>query len=168
MAIAIGAWSITGNSGTPDPALDLHYSYGCPSQLTTEGGRRVSGAWSGILLFDCVIFCLTLKKAISYWSAGEARLMHLLLRDGTLFFAAMFFASLSNILTLLLGPPLIKGLTTTFSDIVSTTLLSRLMLNVRNPVLHRPMGLAMSTRRTTFALDFRSRLTWRSDMEEGD
>lgn len=45
---------------------------------------ELAAAWGGLLFFDCVIFSLTLKKALAFWNTGEARLMHLLVRDGEL------------------------------------------------------------------------------------
>lgn len=47
-------------------------------------------------------------------------------------------ANLSNILTFVLGEPLIRGVSTTFANAISVTMLSRLMLNLQNPLLFEP------------------------------
>lgn len=45
----------------------------------------LAAAWSGVLVFDCMIFCLTLKKALTFRNTGGGRLIHLLVRDGESF-----------------------------------------------------------------------------------
>lgn len=45
----------------------------------------LAGAWGGLLIFDSVIFTLTLYRAIGIWRLGTSRLFHVLIRDGTLF-----------------------------------------------------------------------------------
>jgi hypothetical protein len=53
-------------------------------------------------------------------------------------------ANLANILTFLLAAPISKGVTSTFSNIISATMISRLMLNLRDPKI-----LMSTTNRTT-------------------
>lgn len=42
----------------------------------------LAGAWGGLMVFDSVIFTLTLYKAIGVWKLGTRRLTHVILRDG--------------------------------------------------------------------------------------
>lgn len=42
----------------------------------------LAGAWGGLLIFDSVIFTLTLYRAIGIWRLGTRRLFQVLIRDG--------------------------------------------------------------------------------------
>lgn len=46
-------------------------------------------------------------------------------------------SNLANILTFFLGDTRIRGVVTTFTNVISSTMLSRLMLNIRDPKLVR-------------------------------
>lgn len=46
-------------------------------------------------------------------------------------------SNLANILTFFLGDARIRGVVTTFTNVISSTMLSRLMLNIRDPKLVR-------------------------------
>jgi len=82
-----------------------------------------------VLVFDSVIFFLTLYKAFAI--GRGVRLLNVIVRDGTMYFSALFFMNLGNIMTLRFAPPLLKTSTTTFTNVISTTLVTRLVLNLR-------------------------------------
>ena len=42
-------------------------------------------AWTGVLAFDTMIFCLTVYKVMMYRSAAHGPLLEVLLRDGEVF-----------------------------------------------------------------------------------
>jgi len=134
LAIGIGAYAIVQihTSAPPDP---LPINLGCNDTISTTQGHCIAMAWSGMLLFDIVVFILTLRKAVALGKSGRRTLTDIFFRDGTVYFGCMAIANLSNILTYLLGPPLIKGLTTTLTNVVSLILISHLMLNIRDPKL---------------------------------
>ncbi|KAH7912631.1 hypothetical protein BJ138DRAFT_1100129 [Hygrophoropsis aurantiaca] len=90
-------------------------------------------AWSGLLVFDAVIFALTLYKSWCNGSIGERTLVDIVLRDGTLYFAIMTAANVGNILTFLLAAPAARASGSTITNILSATMISRLMLNLRDP-----------------------------------
>ncbi|ESK87062.1 hypothetical protein Moror_11943 [Moniliophthora roreri MCA 2997] len=89
-------------------------------------------AWAGMLIFDTMIFCLTLYRALSMRRVSRS-LLTILLRDGTVYFAVMICVSLGNILTFFLGQGQIRGAPTTLTNVISSVMISRLMLNLRDP-----------------------------------
>lgn len=109
--------------------------------LSDEGGRLLSIAWGGLLAFDVAVFALTLYKArlVGY----NTPLIQILVRDGLLYFVALFFANLANILTLRFAPTLLKNSATPLTNVLSATLISRLMLRLRSDRVqlgHHPRG----------------------------
>jgi len=76
-----------------------------------------------------VIFSLTLYKAFTM--GRGIRILDVIVRDGTMYFSALFIVNLTNILILLFAQPLLKNSTTSITNVLSITLVSRLMLNLR-------------------------------------
>ncbi|KAI0260282.1 hypothetical protein BC834DRAFT_901268 [Gloeopeniophorella convolvens] len=79
--------------------------------------------WGSLLVFDTVVFALTLYKTKSVGS--REGFIRVVLRDGD----ALFFVNISNILML---RALLKPSLTTFGSAISATLMSRLMLNLHS------------------------------------
>ncbi|KAK6975104.1 hypothetical protein R3P38DRAFT_3127196, partial [Favolaschia claudopus] len=75
-----------------------------------------------------LIFFLTLYKALSQRYLVGVQLLHVLLRDGS-----WWFQNLCNIMTF--NRPFTRGVATTFTNIISSIMISRLMLNIRDPSL---------------------------------
>jgi len=48
-----------------------------------------------------------------------------------MYFSALFIMNLANIFTLRYSPPMLRTATTTYTNVLSTTLVSRLVLNLR-------------------------------------
>jgi len=110
--------------------------------LSDEGGRYLSIAWIGILVFDIVIFALTLYKAIKV--GYKIPLVQGLVRDGSLYFFVLFFINLANILILRRAPTLLKNSGTPLTTVLSTTLVSHVMLRMRSDasdVQHQSRGM---------------------------
>ncbi|KAL5514378.1 hypothetical protein ACEPAG_2466 [Sanghuangporus baumii] len=135
IVVCIGVWAILGKSSVVEEPFDLSFMLGCHPLIAREEAIRLAAAWGGLLLFDSVIFTLTLVKAIAIWKLGTRRLFHVLVRDGTIYYLVLAMANLSNILTFLIGEPVLRGVSTTFANAISVTMLSRLMLNLQNPHL---------------------------------
>ncbi|OCH93918.1 hypothetical protein OBBRIDRAFT_723894, partial [Obba rivulosa] len=109
---------------------------------STCRGIHFMAAWSGMLVFDLVVFLFTLVKCIKLGRLGRRTLLDIFVRDGQLLTystSCMAAANLSNILTFLVSP-LVKGVATIFTNIISTTLISRLMLNLRDPKILSPQN----------------------------
>ncbi|KAI9455170.1 hypothetical protein BJY52DRAFT_1188534 [Lactarius psammicola] len=149
-SIIIGFIAIATESGdvvirVPPPLMPLcHLSL----ELSDEGGscesftsntrlillstlRAVlSVAWGGLLAFDVAIFFLTLYKAMKV--GYKTPLIRILIRDGSLYFVVLFLVNLVNILTLQFAPTLLKNSATPLTNVLSATLISRLMLRLRS------------------------------------
>ncbi|KAJ8462345.1 hypothetical protein ONZ51_g10957 [Trametes cubensis] len=99
----------------------------------------LSLAWGAMLWFDTTIFLLTLIRALRMRSHLPGGLLHIMFRDGTIYYGIMVASNVSNIITFMVtrsGSPL-KGTNTTLTNVLSTTLTSRLILNLRSPDLQR-------------------------------
>ncbi|KAI8998507.1 hypothetical protein BD414DRAFT_519645 [Trametes punicea] len=113
---------------------------GCDLSLTDEQCVNIALAWGAMLWFDTTIFALTLVRALRMRRHLPGGLIQIMFRDGTIYYGIMVAANVSNIITFLVtrsGSPL-KGMDTTLTNVLSTTLTSRLILNLRNPKLQRP------------------------------
>ncbi|KAJ6529152.1 hypothetical protein DFH09DRAFT_155827 [Mycena vulgaris] len=116
----------------PDSLPPLLKSFGCPSATTHWSTRRQAAAWSGMLVFDVMIFFLTVYKSLKYGTRGGS-LLGLLFRDGALYFGIMIASNACNIGTYTMGGPLMSGSATSLTNTLSSVMISRLMLNLRDP-----------------------------------
>ncbi|KAI0636827.1 hypothetical protein C8Q77DRAFT_1094791 [Trametes polyzona] len=123
---------------TTDITLDFHYSL-CNLSLTDDQGVHLALAWSAMLWFDTIIFLLTLYKAVQMRRELSGGLLEILFRDGTIYYGILVAVNMVNIITFLETPPNtpMKGMATTMTNVLSVTLTSRLMLNLRDPSLQR-------------------------------
>ncbi|KAI0790370.1 hypothetical protein C8Q75DRAFT_806301 [Abortiporus biennis] len=148
VVIVVGCWSII---QTGPKALPIPIDIGCDPRISASAGHALAIAWSGMLGFDILIFFLTIYKAISARSNGRRTLLDILLRDGSIYFGCIAISNLSNIITFILGQSLIKGLTTILTNVISATLISRLMLNLRDPEILYPELKRTSENRFAFS-----------------
>ncbi|KAH9955844.1 hypothetical protein BC827DRAFT_826161 [Russula dissimulans] len=123
---------------------------GCSQYTPPVGGRYGAIAWTGVTVFDSIVFTLTLYKAFTI--GRGIRLLDVIVRDGTIYFSVLFIMNLANILSLRYSPPLLKTATPTLTNVfvsiqplmifasvsiliiasrLSITLVSRLVLNLR-------------------------------------
>jgi len=102
---------------------------GCSQYTPPVGGRFGAIAWTGVTVFDSIVFTLTLYKAFKM--GRGIRLLDVIVRDGTIYFSVLFIMNLANILSLRYSPPLLKTATPTLTNVLSITLISRLVLNLR-------------------------------------
>ncbi|KAA1473152.1 hypothetical protein DENSPDRAFT_881815 [Dentipellis sp. KUC8613] len=135
-AFALGTWSNLA-AGKKSSASGLPHILpidiiGCHSLTPREVGKQLAIAWTGVLVIDCSVFFMTLYRASRIQMQG--RLLHILVRDGAI---ALFLTNLSNVLLFLLGPPASKGTLAIFTNVLSATLINRLMLNLRKTNLPR-------------------------------
>ncbi|KAJ7101348.1 hypothetical protein B0H15DRAFT_815760 [Mycena belliarum] len=138
-AVVTGLWSvITGKTGNTDQNLKLYF--GCNYPISKAQGISLASAWAGLAVFDCMIFLLTLYKAFSRRRPIGTGLFTVLLRDGSIYFGVILMSNLSNILTFALGDDFTRGMPTTFTNIISSIMITRLMLNLRDPALTRMVG----------------------------
>ncbi|EDR09419.1 uncharacterized protein LACBIDRAFT_318990 [Laccaria bicolor S238N-H82] len=146
--ISFGCWSVLGTKNTTpdmDPVLPV-------------GGIHIGAAWGGMLVFDSVIFVMTVLKSFPLRSKSQD-LITVLLRDGTIYFSVILAVNLTNILILVLGGVtlyeesrysadervgLLRYFAFTkhlyirrFPHSISSVMISRLVLNLRDPALVR-------------------------------
>ncbi|KAF8841093.1 hypothetical protein BDN67DRAFT_967571 [Paxillus ammoniavirescens] len=119
--ISFGFWAILFDSTGPivplAPKLRWSKIMGCVDPIEPEHGR---------LGFDIIIFVLTLWKSLDLGRIGDRTLIDILLRDGQI----MTCANVGNIIAF---SPLKKSIVTGFTNVLSASLISRLMLNLREP-----------------------------------
>lgn len=128
----VACWAVLIPHGSPPSQPG---DEGCNVDLSNLQGLYFAIAWGSLLVFDCLIFALTFVRAITLSQIARRTLFDIMLRDGTLYFACMAGANLGNIVTFILCSPGLKGVPTIFTNVISTTLISRLMLNIRDPKL---------------------------------
>ncbi|KAJ7214459.1 hypothetical protein GGX14DRAFT_63856 [Mycena pura] len=121
-----------------EPVLPL--SIGCVSPVTQAESKGLIIAWSAMGLFDCMIFSLTLYKTLSRRRPKGLNLLSLLMRDGCIYFGVMVISNLCNILSFVFGTPYTRGLFNTTTNIISSLMISRLMLNIRDPALAKDVN----------------------------
>jgi len=97
--------------------------------MSLEKGRTSAIAWAGLSVFDSVIFSLTLYKA--FMIGRGIRLLDVIVRDGTMYFLVLSIMNFVNIFNLRFSPPLLRSSTTTLTNVLSTAVVSRLVLNLR-------------------------------------
>ncbi|KAJ7101344.1 hypothetical protein B0H15DRAFT_796166 [Mycena belliarum] len=154
--IAVGVWSVLGApDADPGEKIDvLPFSLGCATSVPFSQRIGLAAAWAGMGVFDCTIFFLTVYRALSKTRAHGIDLFNVLLRDGSIYFGVIVLSNLSNILTFIprstaacvlprADPahantelqPYTRGLPTTFINVISSLMITRLMLNLRDPAL---------------------------------
>ncbi|KAJ7436695.1 hypothetical protein FB451DRAFT_1307041 [Mycena latifolia] len=138
--IGVAVWAVLSGK-TGDNGVNLPLYIGCTYAISHSKSLGLAGAWAGMATFDSMIFILTLYRAFSRHNANGLNLLGVLLRDGSVLIIVA--ASLSNILTFL---PYTRGVVTTFANIIAAIMISRLMLNIRDPALSmRPEERSRST-----------------------
>ncbi|TDL21550.1 hypothetical protein BD410DRAFT_840493 [Rickenella mellea] len=135
-ALGLGVYMIT------RVPLAVNIPPGCGVSVDAATGTAYGIAWIGVVVLDTEILILTAWKTfgiIRDWNKlgmvnlGGTRIAHVFLRDGCIYFGILTITNLSQILTLLYCPPPLKGLSTNFVPIMAAIVISRLMLNLREP-----------------------------------
>jgi len=134
IASIIAAWSFAvGNKLEPERDVDL--PFGCGPNMTHFFAVRSAIAWGSLLVFDVVAFSMTVYKSVRLPRLRGKSLVSVLFRDGAIYFGVIATSNLANILTFLLGTAFTRGVLTTFTNIISSVMISRLVLNLRHPSL---------------------------------
>ncbi|KAI0831460.1 hypothetical protein BC628DRAFT_768095 [Trametes gibbosa] len=111
----------------------------CDLSLTVNQGYRSVVGWIAMLCVETTIFSLTLFKAIHMRTSLRHGTIGVLFRDGALYYGVLVLAGVANISTFL-APGINdndRGIATTLANVLSTTLTSRMFLNLRDPSLYR-------------------------------
>ncbi|EKM75998.1 hypothetical protein AGABI1DRAFT_131716 [Agaricus bisporus var. burnettii JB137-S8] len=109
--------------------------------ILTGSGTLFPSVWIAPLVTDSFIFLLTIYRTghnighffTSFASGGITdRAVTLLLRDGVVYYFLILIANLMNALLYFLAEPDIKPIGASFSQLLTSTVLSRLVLNLRS------------------------------------
>ncbi|KAF8885340.1 hypothetical protein BD779DRAFT_1673744 [Infundibulicybe gibba] len=126
--LAVKIWAFT--DGT---SLDLPSGLvGCI--LVGRSDRRFAMTWIAELVFDSVVFLATLFRAIALNRlrfGNTHSLIELILRDGIAYFAVISVANLVTVLIFMFAHPDIKAINASFSTLITSLMVSRLILNLR-------------------------------------
>lgn len=126
--LGIKIWSFTDGTSLTLPEGII----GCI--LVGRNDSRFVFTWIAELAFDSVMFFATLYRVVQQnrMRHGSAlNLLNLILRDGVMYFAVIFIANLVTVLMFLLAPPDIKAINASFSTLITSLMVSRLILNLR-------------------------------------
>ncbi|KAL1941568.1 hypothetical protein VTO73DRAFT_7007 [Trametes versicolor] len=115
---------------------------GCILTGRSSPGDRIIYTWVAELVFDSVVFFATLYRTIQLYRRtviGEAQsLITIIMRDGIMYFAAIFVSNLVTVLIFIFATqPDLKVINASFSTLITSLMVSRLMLNLRKEVLRR-------------------------------
>ncbi|EIW55879.1 uncharacterized protein TRAVEDRAFT_22290 [Trametes versicolor FP-101664 SS1] len=112
--------------------------------LVTELAVKIWAFTDGTMLVlppDSVVFFATLYRTIQLYRRtviGEAQsLITIIMRDGIMYFAAIFVSNLVTVLIFIFATPDLKVINASFSTLITSLMVSRLMLNLRKEVLRR-------------------------------
>lgn len=133
-AAAVSVWSIIPTHNLPRPVSDPEVLLvsNCDHSLSSAQGRFLVAPWASILVFDTVVFVLTLYRRLAVGRTLEHGLFSLMLRDGIIFYGVLLVLYITNVLTLLVAAPPLKGISVTFTNVISASMMNRLMLNIRD------------------------------------
>ncbi|KAI0080462.1 hypothetical protein K474DRAFT_1704765 [Panus rudis PR-1116 ss-1] len=145
----IATWAIVKEQQIPMSVSDaIPPTYrACGSDFTNDQARYLAIAWALAMGFDLIIFILTLYKRLKIGRTLHNSLFSLMIRDGTLYFGFLMFFYVGNLISIVRYHIIIE--VSTSINIIATTLISRLMLNIRDP---RNVGVfTQDTSRTALA-----------------
>jgi hypothetical protein len=131
----------------------------CQVETSLAEAYSIVIAWYTLFAFDILLFIFIAARAIYLsptsthrprghltWTwlmqeAGNLNIIGIVCRDGALYFAIMAFMNLANVITFYAAEPLLKGVLSTPSSAIASTLCARIMLN-----LHESGGPAAAQR----------------------
>ncbi|TEB34506.1 hypothetical protein FA13DRAFT_1788931 [Coprinellus micaceus] len=134
--LANGVFSVSSHvRARPAEESVLLRLYGCSFPMDVETARKHATAWAGLLGLDLLIFALTLYKSITEIRYGGSTIMRVLLRDGAIYFGLMAILTSMTMATFLAFGPYYRGIIVTFTNAISSVMMARLLLNLRDPSL---------------------------------
>ncbi|KAI0340199.1 hypothetical protein BDW22DRAFT_447663 [Trametopsis cervina] len=138
--VAAKIWSFTGGTRLQLPPGLV----GCILTGKTASDRLMF-TWVAELCFDtCVFFAMLYRTLYLYRTVPRrsqaSSIVHILMRDGIIYFAVIFGSNLITVLIYLLAVPDLRVINASFSTLITTLMISRLMLNLRraNVTIEQP------------------------------
>ncbi|KAG0702188.1 hypothetical protein DFH29DRAFT_512331 [Suillus ampliporus] len=138
--VALGGGASVGTFGHFSSNLIVWSGVGCDETYTAEIAVRLGLAWLAQLIFDLLIFVLTVYRICK--TRGLLRLsliarrnvVEIMFQDGVMYFGAMVLCNIPNILTFYVGSAATASILSPFTSCMSVTLISRLMLNLHKSI----------------------------------
>ncbi|KAI0077602.1 hypothetical protein K474DRAFT_1771680 [Panus rudis PR-1116 ss-1] len=128
------AWAIVRGQQLPGVPMNSvpSWYHACGSFFSkTQTHLDLAIAWALAMGFDIMIFVLTLRMRLKVGRTVENGIFTLMMRDGTMYFGFIIFFYVWNMISILHHMVIIE--LATFVNIIGSTLVSRLMLNIRDP-----------------------------------
>ncbi|THU80565.1 hypothetical protein K435DRAFT_495748 [Dendrothele bispora CBS 962.96] len=135
--IGTASFAIYYHSGRVSPFSSRQ---GCHALFDSMPTLQAASGWEILLVYDLVLFGMTLYKAratahddMNFVGAlgGRISLMQVLISDGSLYFVVVALSNMPNILSFYLTEASFRGGLSTVAVCISVTMMSRLMLNLR-------------------------------------
>ncbi|KAF8188802.1 hypothetical protein K438DRAFT_1971983 [Mycena galopus ATCC 62051] len=117
--VVIGIWTVLTGKAV-DKSTNLSLYFGC-DYPTSRAGLSLAAAWGAV--------------AASRDADHAAPIFSLYYYAMGLYTSALCSCQTSNIVTFVLGTPYTRGIATTFTNIISSVMITRLMFNIRDPAL---------------------------------
>ncbi|KAF7299874.1 hypothetical protein HMN09_00994600 [Mycena chlorophos] len=145
--LAVALFGILRSLHAPDKVGSVSIYLGCVSPKGRVQSEGFLIAWGSLAVFDTVIFGMTMWWTVmeGFWGTmreGVRRemkgiyAMRIFVRDGAVYFIVIILFSIANLITFGLNDPYSRGIASVFGNIVSSVMISRLMLNLRDPALN--------------------------------
>ncbi|GLB38975.1 putative amino acid permease [Lyophyllum shimeji] len=104
---------------------------GCHIGISHRTATRFSIAWGTVFVYDVLLFGLSIVKTLqTRRNHGMIPIVELVFRDGAIYFAIITVVNGANMITYWTSGPFMRGGLSTFAGCVSSTLMSRIMLNM--------------------------------------
>ncbi|KAF6764215.1 hypothetical protein DFP72DRAFT_871131 [Ephemerocybe angulata] len=122
-----------------NPSLKNLLHHSCLLKYSESRSIKILVAWIGVLVFDTLVFALSLYKVVEYAKMERPRILELLARDGTMYFGLVSLSCFATVITywphILVKDPYSRGAAEIIANSLASTLASRLFLNLRNPAV---------------------------------
>ncbi|TFK44698.1 hypothetical protein BDQ12DRAFT_730726 [Crucibulum laeve] len=123
--VIVSGWAVHNGMRVPQPP-------NFPGCVLTGKNTFFAALWGAPLVTDSCIFILTMWRTVTYMRRhGRMTAMQILLRDGTMYYFAIFGVNLMNTLIYFLALGDLKAVGASFSQILTSIMISRLQLNLR-------------------------------------
>ncbi|KAI9459150.1 hypothetical protein BJY52DRAFT_1186514 [Lactarius psammicola] len=110
-----------------------HQCHSITSIMNTRS--QTAAAFSGLLVFDFTVFALSTYRSIKLGRHNEPFLKRLFV-DGLVYYGVTWSANLVNVIVLVTTDPSVDLATPVFANVLSVIMISRLMINLHDPMLH--------------------------------
>ncbi|KAI9432956.1 hypothetical protein H4582DRAFT_1018439 [Lactarius indigo] len=125
-AFSVACWALTKPTG----------GAGVDQQKSVIDTRpQTAAAFSGLLVFDFTVFALSTYRSIKLGRHNEPFLNRLFV-GGIVYYGVTWSVNLVNVIVLVTADPSVDLSTPVFANVLSVIMVSRLMINLNDPMLH--------------------------------